>query len=171
MKIRPEKNEDILAIRRINEQAFKQQGEANIVDELRQYCTEKIALVACEGELVIGYILFTPVVIKTDNKSEIKGMGLAPLAVLPEFQNQGIGSELVKTGLTAMREMKTPFVVVLGHPQYYPRFGFVPSSDYGIISEYANIPEDVFMIYVINKNCLENIKGVAHYREEWSKLV
>jgi putative acetyltransferase len=170
MKIRPEKNDDILAIRKINEQAFKQQGEANIVDEMRQCCPEKIALVACEGELIIGYILFTPVVIKTDNESEIKGMGLVPLAVLPEFQNQGIGSELVKAGLTAMREIKTPFVVVLGHPEYYPRFGFVPSSYYGIRSEYANIPEDVFMIYVINETCLKNIKGVAHYRQEWSQL-
>jgi len=77
-------------------------------------------------------------------------MGLGPMAVLPEFQRQGIGSRLIRAGLNPIERAKYPFVIVLGHPTHYPRFGFVPASRHGIKCEYENAPDEAFMILVLN---------------------
>jgi putative acetyltransferase len=80
--------------------------------------------VAEDDGAIVGHILFTPVVVEG---RPALGMGLAPLAVLPGRQRQGIGSQLVRRGLDSLRERGCPFVVVVGHPEYYPRFGFEPA--------------------------------------------
>ena len=112
----------------------------------------------------------TPVTIQAKERI-ITGMGLAPMSVLPEFQRQGIGSQMVKAGLEAAEKAKYPFVIVLGHPTFYPRFGFVPASGYRIKSEYENVPEESFMILVFDQAALKGISGVAKYRPEFSSAI
>ena len=96
-------------------------------------------------------------------------MGLAPMAVLPERQRQGIGSALVREGLSAIERMGADAVVVLGHPAYYPRFGFKPAATYGLRSEY-DVPDDVFMALELRPGVLEDIKGKVKYAPAFSSV-
>ena len=89
-------------------------------------------------------------------------MGLAPMAVSPSMQRGGIGSELVKTGLLRCTESDVGAVAVLGHPQYYPRFGFRPASQWGIKSEYE-VPEEVFMMMELSPGYLQGYQGIIRY--------
>ena len=167
IRIRKEALGDKQQIRKVNRESFSRDEEANLVDQLRQSCPDSISLVAHSEDGIVGHILFTPVVIE-GKEGNLKGMGLAPMAVLPEFQNQGIGSQLVRAGLAAVAETQSPFVVVLGHPTFYPRFGFVPASRHGIVSEYEGVPDEAFMILVLTTGVLEGVSGVARYRPEFS---
>jgi putative acetyltransferase len=97
-------------------------------------------------------------------------MGLAPMAVLPGRQRQGIGSQLVRRGLASLRERGCPFVVVVGHPEYYPRFGFEPASKHGILSQWEGIPEAVFMVLVLDAHAMAGASGVARYRDEFNEV-
>src|SRR5438132_13590891 len=128
--IRPERPEDAAPVRHVNELAFGQPAEADLVDRLRQAGTESLSLVA-EDDAVVGHILFTSVVVESAGR-RVLGMGLAPMAVLPDRQRQGIGSQLVRRGLDILRARSCPFVVVVGHPDYYPRFAFEPASMHGL---------------------------------------
>jgi len=168
--IREEQSGDEQQIRVLNHRAFGGTEEADLVDKLRHACTNSISLVVLSGDQIIGYILFTPVTIQTGERI-ITGMGLAPMAVLPEFQRQGIGSQLVKSGLQIIKRDRHPFVIVLGHPTYYPRFGFVPASRYGIQSEYENVPDEAFMILVFDQAALEGVSGIAKYRPEFGPAI
>ncbi len=97
-------------------------------------------------------------------------MGLAPMAVLPENQRQGIGSKLIKTGISKMKNRKCPFIIVVGHPDYYPRFGFEPASRYGIQSEW-DVPDEAFMILVFDEDKMRGISGVAKYLPEFAEAM
>ena len=131
--IRPEKAADIPAIHRVHRAAFPGPGEAAVVDALRSSEHLAVSLVAESSEAgIIGPIAFSPV--RLEGGTE--GIGLAPLAVLPAFQRRGIGGKLVQAGLIACRETERPFVVVLGDPDYYCRFGFVPASRWNLSDEY-----------------------------------
>ena len=168
MLIRKEKTEDIEKIREINFQAFETEAEANLVDKLRRSGMSLISLVAeVKGEIV-GHILFSPVKL-AGNKSDLKIAGLAPMAVKPDSQNQGIGTALVKSGLIHCKSEGYQAVVVLGHPDYYPEFGFVPSSKYGIKSEY-DIPDEVFMIKELENDALTDCTGTVKYHEAFNRL-
>lgn len=168
--IREEQLDNEQEIRVVNLRAFGRTEEANIVDKLRQSFINVISLVVLSGDQIVGHILFTPVTIQTEERV-ITGMGLAPMAVLPEFQRQGIGSQMVKAGLEAAERAKYPFVIVLGHPTYYPRFGFVPASRFGIKSEYENVPDEAFMILVFDKTSFKDVSGIAKYRPEFSTAI
>jgi putative acetyltransferase len=96
-------------------------------------------------------------------------MGLAPMAVLPEFQRQGVGSGLVQAGIEILRESKCPFIIVLGHPEYYPRFGFEPASRYRIRSQWEGVPDPAFMILWLDKTMTNHVSGVAKYRDEFDE--
>jgi putative acetyltransferase len=170
VSIRKERLGDIEQIRAVNIRAFSQTSEADVIDILRKACPEFVSMVAIKDDRLVGHILFTPAVIDAKEKCVV-GMGLAPLAVLPDFQRQGIGSRLMRSGLEVMRLARWPFVLVLGHPGYYPRFGFVPASKYGIISEYKDVPEEAFMILVADEDALKGIKGIGKYRPEWAAAV
>jgi putative acetyltransferase len=164
--VRLEKTEDIPAVRDIHLQAFGQPVEADLVDQLRQNCPDALSLVAEDGGRVVGHILFTPVAVESGD-NVIRGMGLAPLAVLPERQNETIGSRLVESGLTMLKERRCPFVMVLGHPQYYPRFGFRPASVCGLTSQWPGLQEEAFMVLVLDHAVMDGISGVARYRFEF----
>lgn len=118
----------------------------------------------------MGHILFTPVVIE-DAEQAIEGIGLAPMAVLPDRQRQGIGSKLVQRGLEILREWDCPFVIVLGHPEYYPRFGFEPASRYNLKSQWEEVPDEAFMIVIFDHNVLQDAGGVARYRDEFNAAI
>jgi putative acetyltransferase len=168
--IRKEQRGDEEQIRLVNTCAFGQPAEADIVDTLRKACPEGVSLVAVREVKIVGHILFTPAVIEA-KEQEIRGMGLAPMSVQPEFQRQGIGAKLVRAGLDEMRKARQPFVIVLGHPEYYPRFGFARASRYGIVSQYDNVPDEAFMILVLDRVALKGASGIAKYRAEFDAAV
>lgn len=167
--IRPEQPDAAAGIRVINERAFGQPAEADLVERLRHTCADTVSLVAEEEETIVGHVLFTPVVVEgTDER--VVGMGLAPMAVLPDRQRQGIGSRLVRRGLDILRERGCPFVVVVGHPHYYPRFGFAPASRHGLQSQWEGMPDEAFMVLVLDADAVAGISGVARYRDEFDHL-
>jgi putative acetyltransferase len=165
--IRLERPEDSSQIRHVNELAFGQPAEADVVDKLRKACTEALSLVAEDGGAIVGHILFTPVVV--EGRLAL-GMGLAPMAVLPDRQRQGIGSQLVRRGLDNLRERGCPFVVVVGHPEYYPRFGFEPASKHGLLSQWEGMPDAAFMVVVLDVHAMTGASGVARYRNEFNEV-
>ncbi len=168
MTVRPEKPEDIPAIRNVNRRAFGGAAEAELVDALRRNGKTVISLVAEDGGRIVGHIFFSQVEIHS-KVAGLTGVGLAPLAVIPERQNQGIGSTLVEHGLRRCREEGHPYVVVLGHPDYYPRFGFVPASRFGIKSEY-DVADEVFMVMELREGALSGRAGMAKYQPEFNEV-
>ncbi len=135
MLIRPEATRDYPAIHALNASAFETPAEAHLVDALREQAKPVISLVAEENGFILGHILFSPVVLPAH--PELKIMGLAPMSVAPTQQRKGIGSALVRAGLERCQQLGFGAVVVLGHPGYYLRFGFLPSTRYSIRCEYA----------------------------------
>lgn len=170
IEIRPEEPGDIAAIHAINKNAFGQPTEADLVDLLRVACPDAVSLVAVEDDQVLGHIFFSPVTI-TAETGATQGMGLAPMAVVPERQRHGIGSRLVEAGLQILREQFCPFVIVLGHPEYYPRFGFVPASQHGLTCQWEGVPDDVFMVLICDEAFMAGVSGVARYRAQFDKAM
>lgn len=166
--IRTEKAGDIPAVRRVNEIAFGRGTEAALVDALRAAASPHVSLVATENEQVVGHIFFSPVSVES-RTSAFAAMGLAPMAVLPKRQNQGIGSLLVLEGLNECVRFGCEAVVVLGHPQYYPRFGFVPAHQKELVCEYS-VPDEAFMVIELKPNALLGQHGLVKYRPEFSKV-
>ena len=167
MLIRAEKGSDKIAVRSLYLAAFETSAEANLVDALREINQTGISLVAEKYHHVIGHIMFSPV--RLIGFQNVKIMGLAPMAVAPQFQRQGIGSMLVHTGLDCCKRDNTGAVVVLGHPGYYPRFGFLPSSCYGIISEY-DVPDEVFMVLELKPGYFQGKSGMIKYLSVFNNL-
>jgi putative acetyltransferase len=165
--IREEQSQDIASIRNLNKRAFSQTQEADLVDKLRQDCNDLLSLVAVVQDQVVGHILFSPATIESRQRA-VQGMALAPMAVLPEYQRQGIGSKLVRTGIEKLKKGQCPFIIVLGHAEYYPRFGFEPASRYGVHSEWE-VPDDAFMILLLSGPEMSTISGVAKYRPEFTE--
>jgi len=162
--IREERREDISLIRDVNRLAFEQDQEANIVDALRSNGAALLSLVAVLDDAVVGHILYSPARI-----GSVEGAGLAPMAVLPGHQRRGIGSQLVEAGNARLRADGCPFIIVLGHPAFYPRFGFTPARPMGIHCEW-DVPDDVFMIAVLDEDRMRGISGLATYRQEFSTV-
>lgn len=165
--IREEQANDITAIRKVNQAAFAGPREADLVDRLRGSCSEFLSLVALDGPRLVGHILFTPVILETAD-GPLQGMGLAPMAVLPGYQRRGIGSMLVRDGIKRLQNRNWPFVIVLGHPEYYPRFGFEPASRHGLRSQWEGIPDEAFMILLLDPSIGNDIAGTARFREEFT---
>lgn len=168
MLIRLEQEADHQQIRIINSSAFETAAEANLVDVLRRSDIPLISLVAEGKDQLIGHILFSPVSLAGQTQSpSIAGLG--PMAVLPAWQGQGVGSRLIREGLKYCAEAGYVAVVVLGHPDYYPRFGFVPASTFNIKSEYE-VPEEVFMLKELKPSALTGIQGVIQYHQAFNQI-
>jgi putative acetyltransferase len=157
--VRAETPQDLEAIREVNRQAFGQEDEARIVDALRDGGHARLSLVAEEGGQVVGHILFSDLSIVTQ-AGTLHALALAPMAVLPARQRQGIGSGLVREGLRACAEAGHRVVVVVGHPDYYPRFGFSAQ-----LAEQLNSPftGPAFMALELVPAALANVTGEVRY--------
>jgi putative acetyltransferase len=161
VEIREERPEDAAAIRLVHDEAFGGDAEGRIVDALRRNGGLTLSLVATIDGTVVGHVAFSPVHAGTG----VTGSGLAPVAVRPGHQRRGVGSGLIQAGLVRL-SASTPFIVVLGHPEYYPRFGFEPASRHGMRCEW-NVPDDTFMVRVFHA-VPEGLSGRARYRPEFS---
>jgi putative acetyltransferase len=168
VQIRRERPGDEEAVRRINRLAFGCEEEANVVDRLRRTCDEYLAFVATEDEKIVGHILFTPA---TLDASSVVGMGLAPMAVDPQHQNSGIGSLLVRHGLEYLSASGCPFVIVVGHPEFYPRFGFELASAHGLTCQWEGVPDEAFMIQVFDREGFPKNGGTARYLSEFDEAM
>lgn len=160
MLIRTEEERDCDAVNAVNAAAFETPLEAKLVNTLRQQGQPLISLVAEDAEIVVGHILFSSV--SLTGQSDAKIMGLGPMAVVPNHQRKGIGSALVRARLDRCNQLGFGAVVVLGHPEYYPHFGFLPSSRFGIGCEY-DVPEGVFMVAELRPGYLHGKAGTIKY--------
>lgn len=161
--VRSEARGDEAAVRAVNEQAFGGSEEARIVDTLRG-SRGSLSLVATIEGRIIGHILFTPVRIEPERTAPVAGLG--PMSVLPEMQRQGAGTALIGEGLMECRRHGYVAVVVVGHPEYYPRFGFVQGSTRGLEYE-QSVPSEAFMVLELVPDALNGPAGIVHYRREF----
>jgi putative acetyltransferase len=166
--IRQEAAADREVVHAINAAAFEQEAEADLVERLRGKAEPCISLVAEIDGQIVGHILFTGVSI-TSEIGVYRAMGLAPMAVEPSHQRHGVGSALVARGLEACREAGHEIVLVLGHPEYYPRFGFERASTHGIRWE-IEVPDEAFMVMELVPGALEGRAGVVQYHAEFGEL-
>ena len=165
MIVRAEIPTDQAAVHRINQLAFGTDNEANLVDALRALADPYLSLVAVEDDQIVGHIFFSPVTIESET-STYTAMGLAPMAVLPEYQKRGIGSALVQYGLRECRRIGHDVVVVVGHSEYYPRFGFTPAREKGLRCEF-DVPDEVFMVAELSPGALNGRQGLVKYHPEF----
>jgi predicted N-acetyltransferase YhbS len=165
--IREERKNDYDEIKKINDLAFGQENEGKMIEALRKTLdyNSKLLLVAERKEKIVGYILFYPIKIKNEIE-EFTVLSLAPMAVYPEYQNKGIGSKLVKRGIEVAKKYDFNAVIVVGHPRYYPRFGFRPASNWGIKLPF-NVPDNVFLALELKENSLKNCNGTVVYPKEY----
>lgn len=166
--IRAEVSEDREAVREVNASAFGRPGEADLVDALRENAPRHVSLVAEEGERVVGHIFFSPVMVES-GAGDWAAMGLAPMAVLPEFQGRGVGSGLVREGLAECQRAGHDVVFVLGHADYYPRFGFTPARPRGIECEFP-VPDENFMVAELRPGAINGRAGTVRYRPEFRNV-
>jgi putative acetyltransferase len=164
VEVRTEVPEDYPAVRDVHVHAFGGDAEAHLVELLRDRRNAAVPLVAVVDGHIVGHIVFSPVTV-AQAPDDCRAVGLGPMAVLPEFQNKGIGSQLVTEGLEACRRAGYAVVVVLGHTKYYSRFGFSRAKDHGLQSEY-NAP-NAFMVMELTNGMLQQIAGLVEYVAEF----
>jgi putative acetyltransferase len=164
IEIREELPQDAADIRDVNKRAFGQDQEGNIVDALRSNGAASLSLVATIDGRVVGHIMFSPIAVG----SEV-GAALGPMAVLPEHQRLGLGSKLIEAGIQKLKDAGWPFIIVLGHAEYYPRFGFRPASAFGVKCEW-DVPDEAFMLLVLDEAKMRRVVGLAIYRHEFSTV-
>lgn len=165
--IRPEISEDLHAVWQVNRAAFETAAEANLVDALRDGGCVDVSLVAAIGDKIVGHILFSHLSIITD-AGTVGAVSLAPMAVLPSHQRQGIGSKLVEAGVDACRKQGHKIAVVLGHPEFYPRFGF--SADLASPLENRFGGGEAWMAMELVSGALDRIEGQVEYAAPFDAL-
>jgi putative acetyltransferase len=165
MEIREERPDDVAAVRDLNRRAFGQDQESNIVDALRTNGAALLSLVATLNDQVVGHIMYSPITVGDD----VRGAALGPMAVLPERQRQGIGSKLIEAGNRKLKDAGCPFIIVIGHADYYPHFGFRPASERGIKCEW-DVPNDAFMLLILDEAKMAGVSGLARYRHEFCSV-
>ncbi len=161
LSVRSERPEDRSAIRLVNEDAFGQPDEADLVKGLRLNGAVLLSLIAEVEQRIVGHILFTRMWIETSNGS-VSAVALAPMAVLPEYQRRGIGQRLVRQGLNLLRCRGERIVIIVRHPDYYPRFGFSSEMTRSLDSPF---PPEAFMAVELSPGALDGIRGRVRYPE------
>jgi putative acetyltransferase len=159
--IRAEEPQDIPAIRQLHVRAFGQAEEANVVDALRANGGGLLSLVAIDAGQLVGHIIYSPARV-----GGLSGAALGPMAVSPEHQRRGIGTKLVEAGNAQLARLGCPVIVVVGHPEFYPRFGFRPASSYGITCRW-DVPDDAFMALALDATRVAAARGLAEFRPEF----
>lgn len=161
--IREAHNDELNEIKKVVAAAFEREDEANLVQAIYDspYFETKLSLVAELNGQIVGHILFSRILIHT-KEGDRTSLALAPVSVLPAFQNQAIGAELITEGLKRCAELGFGHVVVLGHPNYYPRFGFVPASTKNIKAPF-DVPDEAFMVCELVPDALADIEGMVLY--------
>ena len=157
--VRPESGDDRVAVRRVNVLAFGTAEEADLVEALHRDGLVLSSIVAESAGVVVGHILFSRMWVDSDTGA-IDAVCLAPMAVLPSRQRSGIGSVLVRQGIVEMQARGERVILVVGHPEYYPRFGFEPARGHGITSPF---PDPVFMLRELREGGLAGVAGPARY--------
>jgi putative acetyltransferase len=164
--VRLEAAADQLAVFRVNAAAFGREKEARLVDALRlsDASVPELSLVAEKNGVIVGYILFTKV--EFTSNPDHRGLAIGPVSVAPDVQKLGIGGELIKTGIEKARKLGFDSVMLLGHPEYYPRFGFVPASNWNITTSYG-APNATFALE-LKQGALDHTAGEARYAKEFA---
>ena len=168
INIRKETENDCNDIKSVNDKAFGQENEGKLVKNLRKnekYISD-LSLIAEVDNKIVGHILFFPIkVISQENEYET--LSLAPMSVLPNYQKMGIGSKLIEYGIKAAKKAGYTSIIVLGHPDFYPRFGFVPASTFGIKPPFE-VPDNAFMALELLPNSLKGKQGTVKYPKEYN---
>jgi putative acetyltransferase len=165
-RIRPERSGDAAGIRYVLEAAFTSRAEADLVERLRNNAKSVIALAAEDEGTVVGHIVFSP--LSLDPLAGTVGLGLGPLAVLPDHEKHGVGRRLVQNGLAACHAWGAGFVTVLGDPDYYGRFGFESASEHGLRNEFG--VDEHFMVIPLKKNGLPPRGTMIRYAPEFAGM-
>lgn len=168
--LRKETKTDYAGIRRINDLAFGRKAESKLIDLLRKKedFVPDLSILAEVNKQLVGHILFTPVKIESGSES-FTTLCLAPMSVLPDYQQKSIGKLLVIQGLQTAKDLGYTSVVVLGHPSFYPKFGFQPASKWEINSPFP-APDEAFMAIELVTTSLENVKGKVEFPPEFDDL-
>jgi putative acetyltransferase len=168
--IEAETEGDYEQITKLHTMAFKRDGEARLVEKLRKtpiYIPE-LSLVAKYRKMIIGHILFYPIRINTCRK-KCNSLALAPISVIPSFQNRKVGGRLIKEGLEKAKKLGFKSVMVVGHSEYYPRFGFEKASKYGISAPF-DVSDSALFAIELEKDGLKNCSGIIEYPSEYNEV-
>ena len=165
-----ETEDDIEPITRLHITAFNGDSEAKLVEKLRKTpkYVPNLSLVAKYKKRIIGHILFYPIEIQT-KRNKVDSLALAPISVLPSFQHKGVGGRLIKEGLEAAQKLGFKSAIVIGHSEYYPKFGFRKASEYGIVAPF-DVPDINFFAIELAKNGLKNCSGTVEYPREFNEV-
>lgn len=167
IEIKTATNEDYKEIQRVVQRAFESEemsdhNEHHLVIKIKDskaYVPE-LSLIAKEDGKIIGHIMLSKITIK-DDEDRIESLALAPVSVIPEFQNRGIGSILTKKSIVIAEQLGFTSIIVLGHDTYYPKFGFEEAPKYNIYPPFE-VPSSYFMVKFLTEN-VSDIKGIVHY--------
>ncbi|MBH0174229.1 N-acetyltransferase [Fictibacillus sp. 23RED33] len=173
-KIRIERMEDYKKTEEVvrnafQSEAFSDKKEHILVHRIRQSeaFVPELSLVAENvKQEIVGHVLLSKVLI-VNHKQVVESLALAPVSVVPEYQNKGIGSQLIKAALTSAKNLSYQSVLVLGHQDYYPKFGFKKASTWRIKAPF-DVPDEVFMALELTENSLAHVHGVVHYSQAFS---
>lgn len=159
---------DVPGIRQINNAAFRRENEARLVDALRAGDALTLSAVAEIDTQLVGHIAYSPIRIGATEENAT-ALALAPMAVLPDWQRSGVGSALVRWSLDACRRDGHQLIIVLGHPEYYPRFGFVPATPFGLRCPFR-VPDAAFLLLELQPGAARARAGVVRYRPEFAAV-
>jgi predicted N-acetyltransferase YhbS len=166
--IRKEEERDYTEVEKLLTTSFGQENESILVNRLRKNpdFISELSLVAEDKDTIVGYILFFPIIISSGEVHH-ESLALAPMAVPPDFQSRGIGKQLIQKGLIKAKEKGFNSVIVIGHPEYYPKFGFKPASKWDIKAPF-NLPDNVFLALELKDRALKNVAGTVQYPVEFN---
>lgn len=163
LQLQSETSADLTEIRQVVTAAFQQPNEADLVEKIRSSDNfiPELSLVAKQDGKVVGHLLFSDITIISDTQV-YKALALAPLAIQPEWQRQGIGTQLVNFGLRRCQDFEYPVAIVLGHPEYYSRLGFQTASHFEIYPPFR-VPDEAFMVRENQSGSLQQVRGMVQY--------